>query len=184
MLDEEILTLFNLRSEDAIDAITKKYGNYCRRIARNILKCHEDIEECLNDTWLAAWNQIPPNKPDCLSLYLGKIIRNIALNKYDFLHAQKRNCNLVDIFSELDEICTGNIVDEKIEAEILIKLIESFLDIQKPINRTYFIKRYWFGDSLKDISSKYCVSQSKLKVILFRMRKQLKEFLEQEGITI
>lgn len=184
MLDEEILTLFNARSENAINAIADKYGSYCWRIAGNVLKCREDIEECVNDTWLSVWNQIPPNKPNCLSSYLGKIIRNIALNKYDFLHAQKRNCALVDIFAELDEICTGNVVEEKFETGELIKLIESFLDTQKPINRNYFIKRYWFGDSIKDISSEYGVSQSKLKVTLFRMRKQLKEILEQEGVTI
>jgi len=184
MSDEEILALFDIRSENAIKAMERKYHNYCWKIASNILNCSEDIEECLNDTWFVAWNQIPPVKPRCLSLYLGKIVKNISLNKYDFLHAEKRNCELLDIFTELDELCTEDTVEKKIEDEILLKSIEDFLDKQKSLERIYFIRRYWYGDSLKVISSEYYVSQNKLKVILFRMRKKLRAYLEQEDIVI
>lgn len=185
MEDEEILALYWQRDQRAIDATARKYGGYCGTIARNILTSQEDTEECLNDTWLRAWQAIPPHRPSQLSLFLGKITRELAINRYRARAAQKRGggeCALA--LEELGDLAqTGeNAVEQAVELQVLGKAISDFLRTQPQLHRSLFIRRYYHLDSIKTLAAEYAISQSKTKSILFRMRKKLRDYLEKEDL--
>lgn len=186
MSDNEILDLYWNRSENAINATAEKYGNYCHAISYNILHNDEDAEECVNDTWLGAWKSIPPHRPNRLSAYLGKITRNLSLNRFKQYNAQKRGLGQTEpVLSELEDcIPSQNDVEQAVCEMILVQSIEQFLYALPAQNRNIFIRRYWYLSSIKDIAKAYGMSESKLTSLLFRMRKELKEHLEKEGITL
>ena len=186
MEDKEIIDLYWERSEKAIAATIEKYGNYCRSIAYNILHNKEDVEECINDTCLRAWDAMPPERPECLSVYLGKITRNLALNRVKYYEAKKRGMGQVEqTLEELEEcIPTGFDVEQQIDERILVNTVEDFLMKQPCEQRNIFIRRYWYMMSIKEISGAYEMKESRVMSILFRMRKRLKKYLEKEGICI
>lgn len=182
MEDREIIKLYLERSENAISETDKKYRKYCRSIAYNILHDTEDSEEAVNDTYFGAWNSIPPNIPDVLQTFLGRITRNISLKKIRARNAQKRGNG--DFFILLDEIAelipSGQNTENDVEAKELAQFINKFLRSLPETERNVFVCRYWYFDSIADISTQFGFSQSKVKSMLFRTRKKLFNKLETE----
>ena len=186
MDDSMIIDLFWERSESAINETALKYGNYCTRIAMNILQSREDSEECVNDTYLNTWNAIPPQRPTKLSAFLGRITRNLSFNKYKARNTQKRGGTDIELMlSELEDcIPSGSSVEADYEAGQTAKLIDRFLASSKPENRIIFVRRYWYADSIVAISERFGMSESKVKSSLLRTRNKLKDYLEKEGVTL
>lgn len=185
MTDQTIIDLFWQRSEDAIRNTSQKYGKYLTKIAMNILNYYEESEECVNDTYLAAWEQIPPDRPQKLLPYLGRITRCLALNRYDYLTAQKRNIEFTLQLSELEECLMGvDSIETQYESGEVASVISAFLRMQNSDVRNIFIRRYWFSDSITEIASRFNMSESKVKSTLFRTRNRLKKHLESEGYHV
>lgn len=182
MEDKKIIELFFERSEDAIRETERKYGAYCHRIAFNILSDELDAQECVNDTYLRAWNAIPPHRPERLSSFLGKITRNVALNRYAHNKALKRSAGIEAVYEELSELIPdrGNEADE----EGIAKAINAFLATLPRRTRIIFVQRYWYLCPIKEIAQKSGMTESHVKVTLMRARKKLREFLKKEGITV
>lgn len=181
--DNAIIELFWNRDDRAVSQTAEKYGAYCMKISQNILNNFSDSEENVNDTYLKAWNSIPPTRPKILSAYLGRIARNLALNKYKARHAEKR---AGDEFSvSLDELsqCTpsGVSVEDEVQIKKLGQTINRFLSEQKEDVRAVFVCRYFNCDSIEEISAKSGFSQSKIKSVLMRTRMKLRLYLEKEG---
>ncbi len=186
MQDHEIIDLYWERNEQAISATAEKYKNYCHSIAYNILHNNEDAEECVNDTWLNAWKSIPPHRPERLSTFLGKITRNLSLDRYKKLQAEKRGSGQTELtLSELEDCIPDNsCVENSLNEQILTQVINEFLYSQPEQNRNIFIRRYWYLFSIKEISTYYGMSESKVTSLLFRMRNNLRTRLEKEGISL
>ena len=186
MEDSKIVELYWQRNEEAIAETASKYGRYCGTIAYNILRSSEDAEECVNDTYMRAWNAIPPHRPNRLSTFLGKITRNLALNKYKGYNAKKRGEGQTDlILSELEAcISTSDHVEGIIDELAVVEAINSFLSGLTKMNRAIFVRRYWYMDSVKDIADRLAMSENRIALKLFRMRKELRVHLEREGITL
>lgn len=184
MEDKQIVELFLERNERAISESEKKYGRFCGSIASNILRDKEDVREVLNDTYLGAWNSIPPNTPEKLASFLGKITRNLCLNRVRSRNAAKRVKSEADIiFDEVsDFICSGNDVEDEIEAKELSVFITEFLFSVSETERNIFVCRYWYFDSIEAIAEAYGFSRSKVKSMLFRIRKKLHNELEKENL--
>jgi len=185
MDDDKIIELYLAKSEEAIVETNAKYGKLCKYIAMNILQNSEDSEECVNDTYHAAWNAIPLNKPERFSAFIGKITRNLALKKYEFITAAKRNPEVQVSLSELSE-CVSNheYVETELENKRIERAISDFLRQQSIEQRTVFIRRYWFFDSIDCISKQLGISKSKVTSMLYQTRRKLREFLESEDIQI
>jgi RNA polymerase sigma factor, sigma-70 family len=183
MDDKEIVELYWQRNEQAIKETADKYGAYCRKISLNILSDLSDSEENVNDAYMQAWLSIPPHKPDSLMAFLGKLTRNLALNRYKAMHAKKRLWNQFAIsLDELSDCTPSNImVEQKAEIAELGKSINSFLYSQKEDIRNVFICRYFYCDSVEEISDRFGYSQSKIKSMLMRARIRLKSYLKKEG---
>lgn len=183
---KKIVDLYWLRSESAISETKTKYGKYCYTIAHNILCNIEDSEECVNDTYLRAWNSMPQHRPSVLKTFLGKITRNLALNRYKTLSANKRNYGQVPLaLDELQECIPGedntaNIVDDMALAEIFNCFLASLSKEQRKI----FMRRYWYLSSIKEIANEYSMGESKVKMSLMRSRNELKTLLEMEGMSL
>lgn len=186
MNDEKIVDLYWERTETAIDETAKIYGNYLFTIANNILQNTEDAKECVNDTYLKAWNNIPPVRPAIFQAFLGKITRNLSLNKYKEQRAKKRGGGEADlIYSELEDcISSKNSVEGEYEKGLITKAINSFLISLRTENRVVFVRRYWYADSVRVIADRLQMSESKVKSMLFRTRKALKTYLENEGVIL
>lgn len=188
MEDADIIELYWKRSESAISETSKKYGRYCTRIAMNILSNLQDAEECVNSTYLGVWNAIPPNRPRIFSAFIGKITRNIALNYLDARSADRRGeGEAVVAFDELEDTLACDEDDEireKIDAERLGKLINEYLKTLSKESRMAFIGRYYYFESVKDISKKLKTSESNVRNYLYRAREGLKKYLKKEGIDI
>ena len=186
MDDNKIVELYWERREEAIKETALKYGRLCTHIAKNILLSCEDSEECVNDTYLRAWNSIPPNRPSVLKTFLGKITRNLSLDRYELLNAKKRNGGQMSlIFDEIQECIpsldsTENIVEEIALTDILNRFLSSLSLEQRKI----FMRRYWYLSPIKEIATEYGMSESKIKMSLFRSRNELKKLLEKEGISV
>lgn len=185
MEDQGIVHLYIERSQQAIVETKNKYGAYCRVIARNILSSYSDVEECENDTYLAAWNAIPPTMPRKFSVFLGRITRNIALDKYGYNTAKKRNREFEVILTELEDcLSSPDTVETVYEAGEIAKVINQFLyDIDEQA-RHLFIRRYWYTESIKDLAERFNMSTSKVKSILFRTRNKLRIHLDKEGVKL
>ena len=185
MEDEKIIELYWQRNETAIQESQVKYGGLCSSVAANILADRQDCEECLNDTWLGAWNAIPPAKPGRLGAFLAKITRNLALKKFGYLNADKRSSFAADSIEEPSDCVSGNISAET-EAERLMieQVINAFLGSLTPEKRRLFVWRYWYFYSVEDISRRTGYSKSKVKSMLFRLRRELKNCLEKEEVEI
>lgn len=186
MNDTEIIDLYFDRNEQAIANSQEKYGKYCYSIAYNILYDREDTEECVNDTWLRAWNAIPPQRPSRMQIFLGTITRNLAFDKYKSKRAQKRGSGTMDVaLEELGECIptTDNIEDLAIAAETE-QLIHRFLRELPEKECNVFLRRYWYVEEYQTIADRYHMNLNTVKTLVFRVRGKLKRFLEQEGIVI
>lgn len=185
MDDNQIIDLYWARSETAIWETAKKYGNYCHHIAYNILYNREDSEECVNDTWLRTWEAIPPTRPERLSAFLGKITRNLALQRYEKYNAAKRAAGQVPLaLHELEEcIPARENVEHVVDDLALTEILNDFLAGLSAETRRIFVRRYWHLHSVKEIAEEYRISESKVKVTLFRTRRKLRLLLEKEGIA-
>ncbi|MBQ6478161.1 MAG: sigma-70 family RNA polymerase sigma factor [Erysipelotrichaceae bacterium] len=185
MEDLQIVELYWNRDEKAIEQSQQKYGNYCYSIAYNILHNSEDAQESLNDTWLAAWDAIPPHHPQILSTFLGKITRRLSLNKWRSMTAEKRGGgNFPLSLDELEEcIPDQRSIDDRLETQYLSEAIDRFLAKLKEGERKVFVCRYWYFDSVKDIAERFGFSESKVKMLLKRTRDRLKEYLIKEGLV-
>lgn len=184
MDDNTIIGLYWARSEKAIEETATKYSSYCYSIAFGILNNQSDSEECVNDTWLKAWNSIPPNKPRRLRVFLGKLTRNLSLDRYRYYDASKRRgCQTQLALEELQEcVPIENPIDAHIEMQILSDCIDRFLRTQPQAKRDIFIRRYWFLESTKSIAECFEISETNVLTILHRVRRELKAFLEKEGV--
>lgn len=184
MDDRNIIELYFDRNEDAIKETDIKYGKLCLRIAYNVLNNHSDSEECVNDTYLSVWNQIPPTRPNNFMAFLCKIARNISLKRYHFNHAAKRN-ELVEIsFSELESILPETSFQPELDDGYLGKLISEFLRCEKEDARNVFIRKYWFFDTVEEIAERYSFTESKVKSMLSRTRNRMKVFLIQKEVRL
>lgn len=181
MDDSQIIELYFSRDEAAIRETNVKYGKLCLHISRNILDNPEDAEECVQDTFLAVWNQIPPARPGNFSAFVCKIARNLSLKKLEYNTADKRNTNACIPLSELEAIMPN---EQNVESEQLGSIISDFLRTEKADVRIIFLRRYWFFDSVKDIARQCACSESKIKSILFRTRNRLRSYLKKEGIEV
>ena len=186
MDDAKIVRLYFDRDERAIPATADKYGNYCTSIAKNILGSHEDAEECVNDTYLSAWNAIPPNRPQILSAFLGKIVRNLAFNRWKYNTAEKRGGGeLPAVLDELDGCVSGrDDVEQTCERKALAEAINSFLSALPEKKRNIFICRYWYTDSISDISARFNMSYAAVSMTLNRLRSQLRSYLIERGYEL
>ena len=184
MKDTEIIELYWNRDESAISATADAYGNYCYSIAYNILQCNEDAQECVNDTYWKAWQSIPPQRPSRLATYLGKITRNLSINRYKWLTAQKRgNGQMELVLKELENcIPAVNDMDQIVNELVLSDTINQSLRDQPQADRDIFVGRYWHLYAIADLAQAYGMRESKVASLLFRMRKKLKCHLEKEGI--
>ena len=183
MDDKQIIGLFFQRSEQAITQLKEKYGALCLSVARHILPDSRDVEECLGDVLLKVWNAIPPERPDSLAAYVSRISRNTALDRYSYNHAGKRSSALTDAFEELEGCLSSSFnVESLAQEKDFQRFINQFLRGLKKENRIYFVRRYWYGESIAEIASAFQVSEEKIKSSLFRTRNRLKFALEKEGV--
>ena len=185
MNDQEILTLFNRRDESAIDAARAAYEKLCLSTARHILPDQRDAEECVSDAYLRAWNAIPPEQPASLGAYLARITRNLALDRYDYHHAEKRSSDLTCAFEELEAVLPAAEHQEDTAEQMAFRqLLNDFLRAQTREARTYFIRRYWYGESIAEIARACRAGESSVRVSLFRTRNRLRKALEKGGIAL
>ena len=186
MEDARIVQLYWDRDEAAIDESEKKYGAYCASIAQNILRDLADAEECVNDTWLRAWNAMPPHRPDLLSAFLGRITRNLSFDRYRLLHREKRGGHNVN--AALDELaeCVSGIDDteKRREGRELTRELDRFLRALPEEKRHMFILRYWYADSVAEIARRLGVSENSVSVTLSRIRRKLKARLIERGFDV
>lgn len=185
MEDDKIVELYWERKEEAIRETSLKYGRLCTYVAQNILSSREDSEECVNDTYFAVWNAIPDQRPNRFSAFISRITRNLALKKYEYLSAAKRNPAAIASLEELGDCVSGTESPEaEMESRRTSTAIERFLWRQDEEKRTIFIRRYWYFDSIENICKGTGFSQSKVKSTLYEMRRKLRKHLEREDITL
>ena len=184
MDDKSIIALFFDRSEDAIAKTDEKYGNYCFRIAHNILENREDAEESVNDTYMAAWNAIPPHKPSVLSTFLGKITRRIAIDRWRARNAEKRGGGETALALEELRACATGLpgVEEEYQRKEAIRVYLRFLDMLPAAERNVFLCRYWYVEPVSAIAEKFGFTQSKVKTMLHRTRAKLQKQFKEEGL--
>lgn len=186
MDDNRIIQLYWDRNNQAIQATSEKYGRYCRAIARNILGSEEDAQECVNDTYLNAWNAMPSHWPAQLAAFLGKITRNLSFNKYKHNHAEKRGGG--EIAFVLDELadCVSDTdsVEAIIDRQELIRAVNSFAGMLPAEKRCLFVRRYWYADSVSAIAKDLGMRQASASKALERIRKQLKSYLLERGFDL
>lgn len=181
--DDQIVELYWQRTESAISETAGKYGNYCRCIAYNILANREDAEESVNDTWLDAWNTMPPHKPSVLSAFLGKITRRISIDRWRKKQAGKRGGGEMDLVLDELEDCISDPTDVEfaLEQKEMARVIGEFLGGLPAVERRIFLRRYWYMDSVAAIAHDYNFTESKTASMLHRTRKKLRNKLESEG---
>lgn len=184
MDDDSIIQLYFNRSEAAISETSAKYGPYCYSIAYHILADREDSEESVNDTYLAAWNTMPPRHPEVLATFLGKLTRHISLDRWKRRSAQKRGGGQMDLaLEELEECVSGGQTPEGVyQQQELRRSIAAFVRALPPVQQKVFVCRYWYLDSSQEIGRRFGFSESKVRSMLLRQRKKLKAHLEKEGL--
>lgn len=186
MDDEMILTLYWQRDESAITASQEKYGDYCGSIAGQLLQSRQDAEEVLSDTWLGAWNAIPPHRPLVLRTFLGRITRNLAFSRYRENCAQKRGGGEIQlVLEELKEALPSQLLpEEELESKELGKLLTAFLRSLSRRERDIFIRRYWYAENTEQIGRRYDIRSGAVLTCLSRTRKKLRSYLEKEGVSV
>ena len=184
MEDRQIVDLYWARSEAAISETEKKYGRYCHAIAYNILHSDEDSEECVNDTYLKVWNAIPPSMPQRFCAFIGRITRNLALDRYAQNRAQKRDGGVELALDELAECISPEMTGDVSDGMALKNAINGFLASLPRRTRIIFMRRYFYLLPIKEIAEGLSMSESNVKVTLMRTREKFREYLENEGIVI
>lgn len=185
MEDTAIIALYWARDEEAITQSDRKYGPLCRKLAFNILSSREDSEECVNDTWHKAWDTMPPQRPDSLRAYLGRIVRNLSISRLRERTAQKRGGGLEIMLSELgDCLPAPKGVEQETEVRDLAAALSRWLHGLPRYERVLFVRRYWYGDAVKDLAKEWGVSPNQMAKRMLRLREALRTFLEQEGIRV
>ena len=184
--DSKIIDLYWARKEQALAETDAKYGSYCRTIARNILRNFEDTEECVSDTWLHAWNSMPPQRPGILSAFLGRITRNLSFDRCKYQQAAKRGGGALPLaLDELGEcIPASGRVEHALEQKELAAAIDRFLRTLPERECSMFLRRYWYVDSMQSIAARYAIKENTAKSILFRTREKLRRYLAGEGIIV
>ena len=185
MEDQEIVDLYWGRDQRAIVRSEEKYGTYLRGIAWHILANREDCEECVNDTWLKAWNAMPMARPSILSAFLGAITRNLSLDRYRRKRSAKRGKGQVEyVFDELLDCAGGDEPARHLEERELVESLNRFLGELDPQKRVLFVRRYWYMDTVAELAGQFALSESNVKTSLFRIRQKLKEHLRREGFAV
>ena len=185
MEDAQIIDLYFQRDEAAITQTAAKYGIFCHKLARNILSIEEDAEECVNDTYLQAWNAIPPLRPDKLGAWLGRVVRNIAINLWNKNHRKKRYSGMELLLAELEEcIPSSQTVEQKVEEKELTEAINVWLDSLSREDRILFLRRYWNGEAVKELARERGMTPERLARRMYGLRQNLKLRLEQEGYSL
>lgn len=185
MEDQQILDLYFARSESAITETDRKYGRYCHSIAYNILEDHEDAKEIVNDTYLKAWNTIPPNRPDPLKPYVGMISRHLSLDRYEEYHTQKRGGQVPLVLEELAGCIPDNDSREDIGESVALKdALARFIRSLPDKTQMIFLRRYWYASSVAEIAEEYGMRENSVNVLLHRTRKKLKDHLQKEGFDL
>lgn len=186
MDDSKIIKLYWDRDEEAIAATASKYGSYCTSIAKNILHISEDSEECVNDTYLSAWNSMPPHRPNILPSFLGKITRNLAFNRYKHNTAEKRGGGEAPlVLEELGDVVSGrDSVESEADRRELVGAINGFLKTLTREKRAIFVCRYWYFDSVSEIASRFGMTENNVYVALNRLRSKLRVYLNERGFDI
>lgn len=186
MEDQQIVDLYWRRDADAIGETASKYGGYCRTIAQNILSDRQDAEECLNDTWMGAWNAMPPHRPGRLRLFLAKITRSLACDRVRAQSARKRGGGVYTVALEELEECLPAVpgADRAVEDRELERMVDRFLHTLPERACSVFLRRYWYAERIEDIAGRYGMGVNTVKTSLFRTRQKLKAYLEKEGIAV
>lgn len=185
MEDTKIIEMFFARSEQAVSELAVKYEGPIRRVSNNILRSQRDTDECVNDTYFAVWNSIPPRRPDCLKAYVLGIARNTALGKYHKNTARKRNSFYDTALDELAECLSSDVtVEGEYDARELGREINAFLETLTREDRVMFVRRYWFADSVADIAEMLDTRTSWVSVRLYRTREKLRQHLMEKGVAV
>lgn len=185
MQDSEIVALYWRRDEAAIAETGRKYGAYCFRIAKNILTAKEDAEECVNDAYCRVWSAIPPERPEHLGAWLGRVVRNLALNRWQQAHAQKRSAGVAALLSELEDcIPSPQDVETALDGRELGRHIDAWLRSLPREDRILFVRRYWYGVPLNALAKEHRSTPGRLAQRMYRLRRALKAELEKEGIVL
>lgn len=185
ILDIQIIELYWNRDERAIAESNSHYGAYCGRIARNILSNYEDAEECVSDTWLRTWECVPPQRPNSLAAFFGRIVRNLSISRYRAYRAQKRFNGITILLSELDDcVPAPSSVEQASEDRLITEAIDNWLSQLPKDDRVLFIRRYWFGDAVNTLAEECGLTQNQMAQRMLRLRKGLKAALIQEGIEV
>lgn len=186
MEDSGIILLFQQRDPNAIQELSDKYSPYFKKIARNILENAQDVEECLNDALLRVWDSIPPNEPENLCAYVGKIIRNLAINRHRDSQRIKRGCGQTEtVLNELHQITFDESTPEQaFDRKLLLEEINAFLRDLPVWKRYIFVRRYWYADSVQDISKACGKSENHVSMTLTRLRRKLEDHLKERGVDL
>ncbi len=184
MTDEQIVNLFFERNEDAIQQTTNKYGSRLLNMASHLLCSQEDAEESVNDTYLKAWETIPPTRPQHFYAYLSKICRHAAFAILDWKNAAKRKAEVVSLTQEMEECIPGSWQNAELDSRELSRILSAFLRTQPQENRLIFLRRYWYADTVREIAQRYGISESAVTMRLRRTRDKLAAYLKKEGIPV
>ena len=186
MDDTGIIELYWRRDERAVAETDSKYGAYCRAVSMNILGIFEDAEECVSDTYVRAWNAMPPARPKRLRVWLARITRNLSLDRYKAARAEKRGgSSFPAALDELSEcVPAGGSVEQTMDERELGQAIDRFLRTIPEKQCSLFLRRYWYAESISQIAERYSLKENTVKSILFRTREQLRKFLQKEGVAV
>ncbi len=185
MDDKQIIDLYFARDEQAIAETEQKYGRFCWRIAMNVLGVWEDAEECVSDTYLSAWKQIPPTVPQSLKAFLGRIVRNLSISRFRAMRAKKRYNGMEVLLSELgDCVPSDQHVEQIAEAKEFSGYISEWLDSLPEEDCMLFVRRYWFGDAVQELAEKCGITAAQMAQRMLRLRKGLRAALEQKGVAL
>ncbi len=183
MEDSQIVDGFFRRDPQAVAAVQEKYERHCLNAARHILPDERDAEECVSDVWLRLWNAIPPERPRSLAAYITTVTRRVALDKCDYNHAAQRRSDLTVAFEDLEGCLSGeDTAVRAMEQEDFRRVLNAFLRRLTRQSRSYFIRRYWYGESIREIAESCGDGEEKVKSSLFRTRQRLRTVLEKEGM--
>lgn len=184
MDDSKIIELFFARNEDAIKHTDDTYGRRLFRLADNIVHNDQDAEESVNDTYMKAWDTIPPQRPEHFFAYIAKICRNFALKRIDWQKAKKRNAEVVSLTQEMENCIPDTYRDREADARELGRVLDAFLRTLTPENQMVFLRRYWYVDTIAEIAVRYGISESAVQMRLNRTRSKLAMYLAKEGIKV
>ena len=184
MTDSQIIALFWERNEDAIRETQAAYGCRLHAISDRILHSPQDAQECVSDTYMQAWETIPPQKPNFFFAYLAKICRNCSLRRLQWNSAMKRSAQIISLTHELECCIPEHSQQRKLEGEEIGRLLNQFLESLSQERRMIFLRRYWYTDSIQEIATRYHITESKVKTQLHRTRKKLQQYLAKEGIYV